>query len=61
MTKAQMKKLIEISLADSQELFENKQESQAYIIGYLQGTLKMINKEISKGIFFTADPPENLK
>ena len=48
MNKQSLKRLIEITLADTKELFNNKTESDAYIIGYLQGTLKQINVELDK-------------
>ena len=52
MNKQTLSKLIEITLADSEELFRNKTESDAYIIGYLQGTLKTIQKELNEGLFY---------
>ena len=44
----QIKKVIEITLADTTKIWEDKSESHAYLVGYLQGALKTIADEINK-------------
>ena len=39
-------KLIEASLAHTNKLWDDKSQSEAYIVGYLQGTLKQIAVEL---------------
>ena len=44
----QIKKVIEITLADTTKIWEDKSESHAYLVGYLQGALKTIANELDK-------------
>jgi hypothetical protein len=44
----QIKKVIEITLADTTKIWEDKSESHAYLVGYLQGALKTIANELNK-------------
>ena len=52
MNKQTLSKLIEITLADTNKMFEDQSESHAYIVGYLKGTLKTIKDELDKGLFY---------
>ena len=44
----QIKKVIEITLADTTKIWEDQSESHAYIVGYLKGTLMTIKNELDK-------------
>jgi hypothetical protein len=44
----QIKKVIEITLVDTTKIWEDKSESHAYLVGYLQGALKTIANELDK-------------
>jgi hypothetical protein len=46
--KQEMVKLIEDTLTTTQRIWEEKELSHAHIIGYLEGTLKQIKREIKK-------------
>ena len=49
MTKTQIKtmiKLIERQLIETDKMFKDQSQSHAYIVGYLQGTLKTIKEEL---------------
>lgn len=48
MNKQSLKRLIEITLADTNKMFEDQSESHAYIVGYLKGTLMTIKNELDK-------------
>ena len=52
MNKQSLKRLIEITLADTNKMFEDQSESHAYIVGYLKGTLKTIQNELNEGLFY---------
>ena len=44
----QIQKVIEITLADVNKMWEDKSESHAYLVGYLKGTLMTIANELKK-------------
>ena len=49
MGKLQQERILEIlndALERSEEVWKNKEESHAYIIGYLQGAIKMAIKDL---------------
>ena len=43
-----LKKTIESVLKESQRIWDTGSESREYLIGYLEGALKMIGKELNK-------------
>ena len=53
MTKNQKSRLVEVinkSLQEADRLFKTQEESHAYIIGWLQGALKIVREELEVGI-----------
>ena len=49
MTKTQIKtmiQMIERQLTEADMMFKDQSQSHAYIVGYLQGTLKVIKEEL---------------
>jgi hypothetical protein len=53
MTKKQKSRLVETinkSLQEAERLFKTQEESHAYIIGWLQGALKIVRDELEEGI-----------
>jgi hypothetical protein len=53
MTKNQKSRLVETinkSIEEANRLFKTKEQSDAYIVGFLQGTLKAIRFELEEGI-----------
>jgi hypothetical protein len=53
MTKKQKSRLVETinkSLQEAERLFTTQEESHAYIIGWLQGALKIVRDELEEGI-----------
>jgi hypothetical protein len=46
--KQEMVKFIEETLTTTQKLWDDRDVSHAHIIGYLEGTLKQIKREIKK-------------
>ena len=49
MTKTQIKtmiQMIERQLTETDKMFKDQSESHAYIVGYLQGTLKTVAEEL---------------
>jgi hypothetical protein len=44
----QIQKVIEITLINTEKIWEDKSESHAYLVGYLQGALKVIADELKK-------------
>ena len=45
---AQIKSLIKITLEDTTRIWEDKSESHAYLVGYLQGALRSIASTLDK-------------
>ena len=53
MTNKQKSRLVETinkSLQEAERLFTTQEESHAYIIGWLQGALKIVREELEEGI-----------
>ena len=53
MTKKQKSRLVETinkSLQEAERLFKTQEQSHAYIIGWLQGTLHIVRDELEEGI-----------
>jgi len=53
MTKNQKSRLVEVinlNIEEANRLFKTKEQSDAYIIGFLQGVLRVVRDELEEGI-----------